>query len=69
MGLSVLFLICGLLCSIVQANAWFIIPVEVPYVLYGFAAFLFIVNIIIYFSAKRKINKTFNHQIKGLEKI
>ena len=61
MGLVILFLLCGIASSIVQANGWFIIPNEISYILYGLAVFLFLLNIITYFVTKRKINKTFNH--------
>ena len=56
----IVLILLGIGCEIVMANEWFIIPYFVPYILFGIAGGLLVINIISWISAKRKFKRTEN---------
>lgn len=52
-----ILIILGIACEIVKANAWFVIPEFVSYILFGLGGFMFVVNIVSFLIAKSHFNK------------
>lgn len=58
-----LLIILGIAASIVNANGWFIIPEFIPYVLFGFAGAILlmdIINLIIFHKNRKDAEDKFN---------
>lgn len=53
----VVLILLGVVCEIVKANAWFVIPEFVSYILFGLGGFIFVINIISSLIAKKHFNK------------
>lgn len=54
----VVLILLGVVCEIVKANAWFVIPEFVSYILFGLGGIILVINIIGSLIAKRQFNKT-----------
>ena len=54
----VILILLGIACEIVKANAWFVIPEFVSYILFGIGGLVFVVNTISFLIAKSHFNKT-----------
>ena len=55
--LAVILILLGIGAEIVKANAWFIIPEFVSYVLFGIGGVLLLLNIVNWVSAIRKVRR------------
>lgn len=58
--LAIILILLGIGAEIVKANAWFIMPEFVSYVLFGIGGVLLLMHIVNWFSAIRKV--------RGIEK-
>lgn len=54
--MGILFIILGIITEVVKANAWFIIPNFVSYILFGLGGVCILIQVITYFSTKKKFN-------------
>lgn len=55
--LAIILILLGIGAEIVKANAWFIMPEFVSYVLFGIGGVLLLLNIVNWFSAIRKVRR------------
>ena len=55
--LAIILILLGVGAEIVKANAWFIMPEFVSYVLFGIGGVLLLMHIVNWFSAIRKARK------------
>lgn len=53
----IILVLFGVVCEIVKANTWFVIPNFVSYILFGLSGIILLTNMIKYFSIKYKIYK------------
>lgn len=54
---AIILILLGVGCEVVKANAWFVIPEYVSYILFGLGGLMFMVNIINFLIAKSHFNK------------
>lgn len=59
--MAIILILLGIGAEIVKANAWFVIPNFVSYILFGIGGVLLLINIISWFSATRKIKGFSKH--------
>lgn len=55
--LVVVLILLGIVCEIVKANAWFVIPEFISYILFGLGGIILVINIISALTAKSRFNK------------
>ncbi|GFI31367.1 hypothetical protein IMSAGC013_02762 [Lachnospiraceae bacterium] len=53
---SIILILLGVGAEIVMANNWFIIPEFVPYVLFGLAGLLAVINFFTFLSVRKQAN-------------
>ena len=64
----IVLILLGVAAEIVNANAWFVIPDFVSWILFGLAGLGIVLNIVKYFIAKKqmkKMNDRFNDHFSG----
>lgn len=65
--MSIILILLGIVCEVVKANAWAMIPDFVSYVLFGLAGLMIIIEIISWIDIKRQHSKLVDKIIKKLK--
>lgn len=59
--MAIILILLGIGAEIVKANAWFVIPNFVSYILFGIGGVLLLINMVSSFSAAKKIKGFSKH--------